>query len=338
MKLIVVIAIALVFLGCAEHAESGLNSTEKVVLKVLHAGSLTEPMKKLKKIFEERYPSVEVQLEAAGSAKTIRRVTELHKDADVVASADYALIQELMYPAYADWTIMFAGNQIVLAYLNTSRYFEEINSANWYDILRRAEVKFGFSNPNDDPCGYRSQMVLQLAELYYNDSTIYDDLIAANSNMRFDEENGAYVLRMPTSENLNPNTEKLMIRSMEMELIYGLEAGEIDYCFTYISVAKQFNHKFIKLPEQIDLSSVEFADFYKKVKVVLANGNEVKGKPIVYGITIPKNAPHRNYAEEFVKLVISEEGKKVFEELNQPFIVPEVDNPEMLPESLKGLW
>lgn len=330
---IIILAIAISFAGCTD---SEAPQDKNVTLKVLHAGSLTEPMKELKKAFESKYPNVEVQLEAAGSAQTIRKVTELKKEADVVASADYTLIPELMYPEYAEWVIKFARNQMVIAFANTSKYADEINSGNWYEILRRHDVKFGFSNPNDDPCGYRSQMVLQLAELYYNDSRIYDDLIAENSNLEFTENNGTFILRMPPSENINPNTGKLMIRSMEMELIYGLEAGEIDYYFIYRSVAKQHKHRFIELPEEIDLSSTEFADLYKKVKVILSDGRMVEGKPVVYGITIPTNAPNKYYAEKFVEFVIGEEGNRIFEALGQPPITPpEVDNIEKLPESLR---
>ena len=309
--------------------------TEKIVLKVFHAGSLTEPMKAFKKAFEEKYPNVEVQCEAAGSAATIRKVTELGRSADIVASADYTLIPKMMYPDYANWTVMFAKNQIVLAYTDKSKYANEINSENWYQILRRPDVKFGFSNPNDDPCGYRSQMVLQLAELYYNDSKIYDDLVAKHSNLKFVEENGIYILRMPKSEDINPDTSKLMIRSMEMELIHGIETGEIDYYFIYRSVAQQHNHRFIELPPQIDLSSAEYADIYKKVKVVLANGKEVVGKPIVYGITIPESAEHKEYAEKFIELIISKEGQRILKELGQPPVVPSVDNVDNLPEDLK---
>jgi len=312
------------------------GQSKKVVLKVFHAGSLTEPMKALKKVFEKSYPNVEVQCEAAGSAATIRKVTELGRTADVIASADYTLIPKMMYPEYADWTIMFARNQIVLAYTDKSKYADEINSTNWYQILRRPDVRFGFSNPNDDPCGYRSQMVLQLAEIYYNDSTIYDDLVAKHSNLKFVEENGTYVLRMPNSENINPDTNKLMIRSMEMELISGLETEEIDYFFIYRSVAQQHHFRFVELPPQIDLSSPEYTSIYKKVKVVQANGKEIVGKPIVYGITIPKNANYKEYAEKFVGLVIGKEGQEIFEKLGQPpLIPPKVDNINKLPKSLK---
>ena len=114
-------------------------------------------------------------------------------------------------------------------------------------------------------------------------------------------------------------------------------AYSIDYFFIYKSVAKQHGFNFIELPPQIDLSSLDYADFYSKVKVILANGNEVTGKPILYGITIPKNAENRELAEKFVKLVISEEGQRILRELGQePLVPPKADNPN-LPESLRGL-
>lgn len=351
VKVLLAILLAFLILGCmsqtdqTDHGKATVTPThtatqtveqQKVVLKVFHAGSLTEPMKAFKEAFEKKYPNVEVQTEAAGSAATIRKVTELGRVADVIASADYSLIPKMMYPDYASWTIMFAKNQIVIAYRNDSKYADEINSQNWYQILRRPDVKFGFSNPNDDPCGYRSQMVIQLAELYYNDSTIYDDLVAKHSNLKFVEENGIYVLRMPNSENIDPDTNKLMIRSMEMELIHGMESGEIDYFFIYRSVAQQHGFRYVELPPQIDLSSTKYADFYSKVKVVLANGKTVVGKPIVYGLTIPTNAEHKEYAEKFVELIISEEGQRILQDLGQPPIVPaRADDVSKLPEGLK---
>ena len=56
----------------------------------------------------------------------------------------------------------------------------------------------------------------------------------------------------------------------------------------YRNIAEQHSHKYIELPPQINLGSPEYKEFYKKVKVVLANGEWVVRKPIVYGITISK--------------------------------------------------
>ena len=309
---------------------------ETIKLKVLHAGSLTNPLAEVEEIIEERYQNVDVQRESAGSAKTVRKVTELNKTADVLGSADYTLIPSMMYPDYAKWCVKFARNQMVIAYLDHGKYSDEINETNWYEILDREGVKFGFSNPNDDPCGYRSQMVCQLAESHYNDSNIFEDLMANNTDITVVEDNGTYTVKVPQSEDISPNTEKVMVRSMEMELIHGLESGEIDYFFIYRSVAVQHNLSFIELPTPIDLSDTSYADVYGKVKVELATGTTVSGKPIVYGITIPTNAGNEDMAIEFVKIVISEEGQKIFTDLGQPPIVPViVDYMDLVPEELK---
>jgi len=327
-KIFVLIA-AFLILGCSAPVE------QKVTLKIFHAGSLTEPIKAFKEVFESMYPEVAVQNEAAGSTTSIRKITELGRRADVVAVADYSLVQQMMYPEYADWVIMFARNEIGIAYTNNSRYADEINSGNWYQVLRRSDVKIGFSNPNDDPCGYRAMMILKLADLYYNDS-IFDDLIAKHSNLRFKFENGSFILKMPDSEDINPDS-KLMVRSMEMELLHGLETGEVDYIFIYRSVAEQHGLRFLKLPDKINLGSVDYAKQYSKVKVVQANGNVVVGKPIVYGITIPKNAEHKSYAEKFVELVVSEKGQEILRKLGQNPIVPaKADREENLPENLRN--
>ena len=52
-----------------------------------------------------------MQTEASGSVTAIRKVTQLGKKASIVASADYTLIPEMMFPEYAEWYIIFATNQ-----------------------------------------------------------------------------------------------------------------------------------------------------------------------------------------------------------------------------------
>jgi ABC-type thiamine transport system substrate-binding protein len=90
------------------------------------------------------------------------------------------------------------------------------------------------------------------------------------------------------------------------------------------------------LPEQIDLSKVEYADFYKKVKLETADGKTKTGKPIVYGITVPTNAENPELGLEFVKFVIGDAGQKIFADMGQPPIVPS-EGSGNLPEELKSL-
>ncbi|MEM3755026.1 MAG: tungstate ABC transporter substrate-binding protein WtpA [Candidatus Bathyarchaeia archaeon] len=309
------------------------SQKEKIILKIFHAGSLTEPLEKIEKYFESKYPNVNILREPSGSIEAIRKLTDLGLEADVIAVADYSLIPKTMFPDYADWYIMFAKNRLVLAYNDKSKYRNEINDKNWFEILRKENVRFGFSNPNNDPCGYRALMAIQLSELYYNNSKIFDELIEKNTNIKVKFKNGVYAIEVPDSARLQPS-KKVLIRNFEMELISALESGDIDYCFTYESVAKQNNQIFLKLPSKIDFSSIENASFYKNVQLYLPNGEIVIGNPIVYGVTIPKNALNKNLALEFVKLLISKEGQEIFSSLGQEPLVPAIAEGN-LPNGLK---
>ena len=283
-------------------------------LTIYHAGSLTIPFDEVTKEFNKLYPNIKVETEVAGSATAIRKVTELGKKADIIASADYTLIPEMMFPEYAEWYITFAYNRMVIAYTNKSRFGNEINRDNWYEILQRDEVKYGRSDPNQDPCGYRTLMVWQLAEDYYNVPGLYDKLYGAEGDM---------------------------LRSKSVELIALLESGDLDYAFEYSSVTAQHNLNYVVLPTEIDLSSQEFRDYYSKVKVEIAGKKPGEiitktGKPIVYGITIPKNAPHPELAILWVSFLLSSDGMAIMKVNGQPPIIPAVTNDKSkLPDELK---
>jgi len=344
-----ILILSVLISGCIEEKPNTTENTSQnktnttthgnIELKVFHAGSLTEPLAELEKEFENHYKNIDVQREAAGSVQTIKKVTELHKDADVVVSADAFLIPQMMYPNYSDFTIKFATNDIVIAYTNKSSHWNEINKDNWYQILRKDDVKFGFSNPNNDPCGYRSIMTMQLAEFKYNDSKIFDDLVEKNINIKAncESENLTCMIVVPNSTQINPNTNKVMVRSLEMELISGLQSREIDYFFIYRSIAVQHKFNFVELPLEINLKDETKNEIYKRVKVKLADGKVQQGNAIVYGVTIPKNAKNKKQAIEFVKLIISEDGRKIFGNLGQPPINPAIaDNISNVPDELRN--
>jgi len=124
---------------------------------IFNAGSLTIPVAKMEKVLEARYPKVDVLREAAGSRKCARKITDLKKPCDIMASADYTVIDQLLIPQYADWNIRFATNRLVLCYTDTSRYAKEVNAKNWYEILLRKDVIWGQADPNLDPCITKKQ-------------------------------------------------------------------------------------------------------------------------------------------------------------------------------------
>lgn len=294
------------------------TSAEEVKLNVYHAGSLTQPFEELETAFEAEYPNVDVQLKPGGSTNRVKAITELGEKGDVLASADYSLIPTLMMPDYADWYVTFAKNKMVLCYTDESKYADEVTADNWYEILARDDIKWAFSDPNQDPCGYRTPMVIQLAELHYGDDQIFESTIASNSDITVAEENGVWMISVP--DPITPDGP-LTIRPKSVELVAMLTAGGLDYAWEYRSVAVQNGLKFIELPEAIDLSSVDYADTYAKVKIDVVGGVQT-GSPIVYGATVPLNAPNPEYGELFVKMLIDQTGNDIMDGQGQPPIVP----------------
>ena len=292
------------------------------MLRIFHAGSLSVPLKQVAERFEEENPGVKVVLEPSGSVLAVRKITELHKTADILMTADYRLINDMMMPSYAEFNIAFASNKMVLAYTDKSRYADEINSENWFKILMREGVKYGFSDPNDDPCGYRSPIVLALAEKYYG-LDLLKELVIDKSNIIVKKSDGGYLIYVPEDFEPKPGSN-LMIRSKSVDLIALLESGALDYAFEYKSVVVQHGLRYVELPPQIDLSDPSFDKECGRVHVYLFYGTdkqkEVVGKSIVYGLTIPKCAENRDLAIKFINLLLSDVGREIFKKNGQPLL------------------
>ena len=182
----------------------------------------------------------------------------------------------------------------MIVYTDKSKFANVINSNNWYDILQKKGVEFAYSDPNSDPCGYRTLLMFKLAEIYYKVPFLYQNLV----------------------NSVSPNN----IKPKSVQLIAGLESGELDYAFEYLSVAKQNHLKYIELPDELNFSNPVLKPFYEKAKLKLKNGKVVTGAPIIYGITVPENAPNKEIAEKFVGFLLSNKGRAIFEENGQPFI------------------
>uniref|UniRef100_D7DV05 Extracellular solute-binding protein family 1 n=1 Tax=Methanococcus voltae (strain ATCC BAA-1334 / A3) TaxID=456320 RepID=D7DV05_METV3 len=321
------IFLVLAFSGCTDQqtpAEDTDSQKIEGIVKIFHAGSLAVPFEEYEKAFEEKYPNTDVQRESAGSVACVRNIVELHKKADVLGSADYSLIPKMMYPDYADWYLMVAKNEIVIAYTNKSKYTDEITTDNWYEIFQKDDVKYGFSSANDDPCGYRSQMVIKLAEKTYNDSTIYENLIMKNSNFEVVENaDGSFLIESPAE--ITVNTDKIFMRSKEVDLLGPLESGAYDYLFIYKSVANQHNLEYIELPADINLGAYDKAENYGRASLLIESQNKtIAAAPIVYGVTVPTNAENKAAGVAFVKFIL--ENPQIFENAGQPVIKPAIGN------------
>jgi molybdate/tungstate transport system substrate-binding protein len=278
---------------------SCLFAKEQVI--VFHAGSLSVPFQEIEKEFEGMYPDIDVQREASGSVTAARKISDLKKDCDVIASADYSVIDEMLIPNYADWNIRFAKNEMAIMYTKNSKYQDQINSKNWYEILLKEGVEYGHSDPNADPCGYRTLLVWQLAEDFSKNKGLYEKLVK----------------KCPLTN----------IRPKETDLLALLDSGQIDYLFIYKSVAVQHKLPYIELPVNINLKEDKYNDYYKKssVQIIGSKPGEYvtkNGEAMSYGISIIKTAPNKQNAIKFVNFVLSKKGKEIMKKNGQDAVSP----------------
>ncbi len=302
-----------------------LNSSAKSNIIIFHAGSLSIPFANVSKAFEKRYPKYNIVREISGSRMAARKISDLHKPCDIMASADYCVIDNLLINTHnAEFNALFATNSMAIVYTDKSRYANIVNSDNWPKILLKKDVIVGHSNPNDDPCGYRAILVAKLAEKYYHIDNFFKKLFGYKEYYKNGDE----------------KTGKIIVRPKETDLIALLKTHNIDYIFLYKSVAKQHNLKYINLPANINLSDKRYSKFYKTVSFKITgkkpNSYITKyGAPMIYGVTIPQNenSPvNKSGAKLFLNFLLSKQGLNIIKSSGQGIIYPPKikGNPEIL--------
>jgi len=305
---------ALALIICVTAATGG-DTPLSGELNIFHAGSLSVPMAQLADEFTRAHPNVTIRRTAAGSRECARKVTDLNLPCDVLASADYAVIDSLLIPQHADWNVLFAGNEMAIVYTAKSRHAAEITPANWHDILLRDDVVFGRSDPNADPCGYRAVLTMKLAEKHYNIPGFTEKMLKKNT---------------------------ASIRPKETDLLALLETQSVDYLFLYRSVAQQHGLNWLPLPDEVNLKNAALAPLYAGVTIELTGtkpGEKItqKGEPMLYGVTIPKTAPNPAAATAFVAFLLDKnKGLAILEKAGQPVLTPcRSRQYDRLPEALK---
>jgi molybdate/tungstate transport system substrate-binding protein len=273
-------------------------------LLVFNAASVTRPMRTVLDSFSARTGARYAQ-ESASSLELVRRVTELQSTPDVLVLADPDLFPALLEPAFTSWHALFGRNRIVLAYTPRSRGAADIGGERWWEVLGRPGVQVGRSDPNTDPSGYRTLLVWQLAARHYG----IPDMEAR-------------MLRAAPARNVRPR---------EADQVALLQAGELDYIWTYENLAELMSLPYRKLPDAVDLGSpADSASYATAMTRVLGKraGDTitVRGRPILFGVSVPRGAPHATAAARFVAYLLSDDGRRIlrqahFDALDEPVYV-----------------
>jgi molybdate/tungstate transport system substrate-binding protein len=236
--------------GCSDDTAGNQSPT----IAILAAGSLQNALA------NGLRPSVDVpvQIEAHGSTTVARLIDEGQRDPDIVSVADVALFEEPLSPS---WYSVFTSNSVVIAYnpdTEGGQRLAEAGTKRWYEPMVDGNLNIGRTDPDQDPLGYRGLFMLELASRYYDD--------AANLRDQILQQDQIYP---------------------ETGLISQFETGSIDAAIAYRNMAVERGYEYIELPDQINLSSPQYADeWYSTTSYTLPSGQEIRGGPISYGSTI----------------------------------------------------
>ncbi|HEY3352390.1 MAG TPA: substrate-binding domain-containing protein [Polyangia bacterium] len=293
--------------GCDRRAE----------IVVFHAASLRRAFSDAAAALEAADPRVRVRLEPSGSQVAARKVSELGLRADVVAVADAGIVDRMLVPDHAAFAVDFATNELVLAHRDHSRYTDAITTGSFAEVLARPDVRLGCVDRDLAPIGYHTRLAWRLCERA---------LGAAGAGLE------ARLVARCAREHVAPD---------ETELLALLESRAVDYAFVYRSTAEDHHLKITALPDACSLGRRELAASYAAAEVEVrmrqgAGPTRVRGGPITYGLTIPKDAPNPAGARRFVALLLGASGRQTLERSGFRPLVPAAAR-GALPGELAGL-
>lgn len=283
-------------------------------LIVFGAGTLDTPFTAELAAFKQQNPGVTIHSQFGASADDIKDITQLGQPADVLGVADYSLIPKLMSDPskpHAAWYVGFVSNQITFAYTSHSKGASQLTASNWYKVLAEPGVHIGRSNPAADPSGYQILQMLQLAQGYYHDPGLSAAVLA--------------------------NSPDSSVAETETSLLAALQSGQIDYLAIYRSDALEEHLKYIALPTAINLSDPSMAAAYAKVTIDAGSLGALTAKPIIYGLTVPSNAPDAALGAKFIAFVLSPAGQAIMASNGFVVISPALAAGQGLPASLQAL-
>jgi ABC-type molybdate transport system substrate-binding protein len=280
-------SVLIMFLLSIRVPMSGAHSAQELTVSVLYAGSLATVMENGVGPAFAKATGYTYQGEAQGSLGAAQLIRSRMRTPDVFISADPLVNTNLLMGAQngdaVRWFVVVASSQLVLAYNPRSKFaakFEEAaaNKLPWYEVLATPGLRFGRGDPTVDPKGYRTLFMFGLAGRYYHRNDI------------------PKLLGQP----LNPAQT-----FPEVALLARVESGQFDagVFYKHEIIARQL--PYIGLPAEINLSDPHFSSLYAQETYITPSEQRVSGAPILFTVTIPESARHREAALAFVQFLLT---------------------------------
>jgi len=273
---------------------SAVLAADAPVLRVAYAGSMGVVMDQslgpaFAKAHDARFEGV-----GQGSFALARLLAGKQMQADVFVAITPPPMKVVRDAGLAARAVPVASTRMVVIYGPKSRYAKDFEAAakgskTWYDVLRQPGLRIGRTDPAVDPQGANALLTLQLAETYYHQPKLLEQV--------------AGELQNPQQIFAEPS---LMSR---------LEAGQIDAAVGYASAAFSHHLPTIDLPDEINLAQPSMQDaWYAKASLTLADGKVLKAQPLVFYAAVLADAKQPQLAADFVRLLQSADGQAMLRE------------------------
>jgi molybdate/tungstate transport system substrate-binding protein len=157
-------------------------------------------------------------------------------------------------------------------------------------VRERPGVEVGRADPGTDPSGYRSLRGVRRAERHYRVPGRAHRLLAA-----------------APARNVRPR---------EADQIALVEAGQLDYVWTYENLARQAGLAYRTLPDAVDLGTAADSAAYARAVVRVPGRTPrdsvtIRGAPIDYALAVPRRAPDPAGGAAVVRFLLSPDGRRV---------------------------
>ncbi|MCI4362802.1 MAG: substrate-binding domain-containing protein [Thermoplasmata archaeon] len=316
--------------GPGSSSNGGTPPTSGSTLTLVGAGSLNAVLPSIAANFAAQTPGVSAPNASQtyeGSIVAMHAISQLHQAYDVAFAADYRLIPQILETTYASYEVVFASDPVVLAYAPSASALSGINESNWANKIEASGVLLGVSNASTDPLGYAAIFTLQLEGLLLS-----SDLGSVYGHF-FTGSPGAFAKPVSASTRLAPETQA----GTE------LSAGTVQAFLVYQSYAQSAHLTFLSLPWQVNLGSLNATALstYAQASTGILGSNRsvvvVKGSPVLFGATVPLNAPNAALGELFLAYLLSPATAPTLTAAGfVPLPVGWTDRPSALPNALSA--
>lgn len=269
-------------------------------IRVTYAGSMGRVMDQALGPAYARQHEGKYEGQGQGAYGMARLLAAKKITADVFVSITPGPMQILKDAGLVDSAVPVASTSMVIAYSPKSRFAPQFarmhasNNGDWLKLLAQSDMRFGRTDPINDPKGQNIIFTLMLAEKFYKEPGIADKVMQGYRN--------------PAQTHL------------EGGLLARLESGQVDAAAGYESEVISAHLPYVKLPDEINLSNPDMSQkWYDTVSFTVkdASGKDqvLHTQPLVYYAAVLKNAPHGvDAGKSFISFMQSAPGQALFKE------------------------